>query len=173
MFLPALFSFVLVQANALDSVREAFKNKNSFEVSFEQKIEQEIFPDEASVAKGRVKFKRPDSLRWIYESPDKKEIVFESGDGFILRDGEKEEIPDARALGVEESFGFLWGETNLKNFELKELKPNQVELKPKSKTNAQFEKMIIDIRDRKIQKVQVVDRLGGKSFIQFKDWKWR
>jgi len=146
------------------------KGKNSFKVSFDQEIKQEIFPDHPAKAKGFIEFKKPQDLRWVYTAPEKKEIIFNSKGGFILRGDEKEEIPNARALGVEESFGFLWGQMNLSQFQVKDLDKTRIEIKPLHADKAQFEKMIAKVQNSRIVEVQVFDRLGGESKIQFRDW---
>jgi outer membrane lipoprotein-sorting protein len=165
--------WVLVGATPLDGVREAFKGRKGFEVRFEQEVKQELFPEQPSLARGFVSYEKPNQLRWVYESPDQKEIVFKQGKGFILRGKEKEEIPNARALGVEESFGFLWGEMDLKQFRVKKLGEGSVEIRPLDSEKAQFEKMQLRISKSKIDEARVFDRLGGESRIQFKDWKWK
>lgn len=171
MFLSLTFFFI--SNTALDSVRDYLKDKKSFEVRFEQKVKQSIFPDDIEEAKGRIVFERPRSLRWIYESPEKKEIVFKEGQAYILRGKEKEEIPDARSLGVEESFSFLWGESNLNLFELKSKSKAEVVIKPKDSKKAQFQSMTVDVKDSKIEQVVVKDRLDGESRIRFFDWRFQ
>ena len=167
------FLLMLVGATPLDSVRDGFKGRRGFEVRFEQEVKQELFPDQPSLARGFVEYQKPNRLRWVYEAPDKKEIVFHEGKGFILRGKEKEEIPNARALGVEESFGFLWGEMNLKQFRVKKIDASSVEIRPVDLEKAQFEKMLLRISKSKIDEVKVFDRLGGESRIHFKEWKWK
>ncbi len=176
LLLASIF-FISVSAEAsssklLDSVRNQLKGKESFKVSFDQEVKQEIFPEHPAKAKGFIEFKKPQDLRWVYTVPDKKEIIFNSKGGFIVRQGDPpEEIPNARALGVEESFGFLWGEMNLNQFKVKDLNKDQVEIKPLHSDKAQFEKMIAKIQNAKIVEVQVFDRLGGESKIRFSNWR--
>lgn len=151
----------------MDSVRNQLKGKNFLKVSFDQEIKQEIFPEQPAKASGFIEFRKPKNLRWVYTSPEKKEIVFNSSGGFIIRGDEKEEIPNARALGVEESFGFLWGELSLRQFQVKDLDKSRVEIKPIHADKAQFERMIAKIENSRIAEVQVFDRMGGESKIRF------
>lgn len=179
MLFTALLFSLLTAANStpLDSVRESFKGRAGFQVQFEQQTKQELFPEDLGLAKGEITYQRPGNLRWVYKTPDYKEIVFEKETAYILRlqggKKEREEIPEARALGVEESFSFLWGEADLAKFKVKVLSKSSVELQPLQKDRAQFESMTIDVKNSKIQKVVVKDLLGGESQIRFKEWKFR
>jgi hypothetical protein len=168
-----IVSLLILAASPLDSVREQFKGKKGFEVLFVQEIKQEIFPDQPSLAKGRVAYDRPSKLRWVYESPEKKEIVFEGGKAFVIRGGEKEDIPNARAIGVEESFGFLWGEMNLSQFKVRKIDASSVEIVPLHADKAQFEKMFAKVSAGRIEEVRVIDHLGGESLIRFSQWKFK
>lgn len=159
--------------SSLESVREAFRSKGSFEVSFTQVVEQELFPEEQMKATGRIYFKRPQGLRWVYESPPSqvKEIVFDGEALWLIRGNQREELPQPEQLALHKCFAFLWGEADLDNFELRELDSSRFEIKPKTGKSVGFQSIEVRVENSRVAESRVKDHLDGLSHFRFHNWQ--
>lgn len=157
----------------LSTIKKEFQGSPGFRVEFTQKLEQDLFPEESLGAQGRIFFDRPHQLRWIYLSPasQAKELIYDGEKLFLLKDGEKEELPQPKDIALQNSFAFLWGEADLKNFNVKVVSASQFIIEPKANMETGFKQIEVLIGKRYVEKATLTDPLDGKSVFEFRNWK--
>ena len=162
-----LISLISAGHPALDSVRLEFKNKESFKVQFEQKVTQELFPDDPEQASGRIQFTKPNQFEWVYEKPQKKKIRFDGKQLWV--DGELVTTP---GISLEEAFSFLWGEADSKIFDIEKVSTKQFRLKVKKGLETSFKSIDVWVENSRVSQAIVHDQLDGSSQIRFFNWKF-
>lgn len=167
------FSILLLGLQPLESVREKFNNKSSFEVNFTQEVQQEMFDVRQAKASGVLIFKKPHFLRWIYQEPkaERKEIVF---DGKLIKIKRESEVvvQESGDLSLEDSFSFLWGESKKSLFKIENLSATEFILKPQNQDQAQFQSIRVKVQAGLVQEAWIEDLLGGKNKISFQNWRF-
>lgn len=165
--------FVLAaNTNALEQVRERFRLYSKFQVIFEQKVEDSFVEGSAG---GYLEFSRPHHMKWVYTHPkeEKKEIVFDGKNIKLTREGEKPEvIPQNSSISLEESFAFLWGQTNSQLFNVKNLNEEEFILTPKEPEKARFKSIHVKVEQGVVKEAIVTDLLDGRNRISFRDWRF-
>lgn len=173
MWISVLFvlTSVSVGPSPLDSLKASFKNKKGFEVEFTQSVIQKTFPTAPDRAKGRVRYERPGHLVWLYETPDKRKIEYAKGELTITENEETQKITDLGQTHLQESFAFLWGETDLKNFKIEVKNSRTFRVYPKSTSRAGFKFIDVSTQKGLVETATVENNLEGQSILQFERWK--
>jgi len=155
-------------AASLQELRSRMKGVNSFEAQFTQTVKQDLFPDSASVASGRIMFTRPNKLQWIYEKPKKRLIKFD-GKELTIEDerGDKQIIRDQGRITLERSFSFLWGEPDESLFKLEDRGASRLRLRPRRPEDVNFKWIELSIQKGRVASALVHDKLGGESLLEF------
>lgn len=153
----------------LAEVRSKFAKHQSFEVSFRQAVQQEIFPDQIQQARGILKFKKPHFLSWVYTEPEKKVISY---DGESLRIN-NEEVETAKGVSLEDAFAFLWGEVDSKIFNVSSTAKNKIRLDVKKGVETSFKHIDVELASGRVVKAVVFDHFDGQSELSFSDWRFK
>jgi outer membrane lipoprotein-sorting protein len=156
---------------ALKALRTTFASKKGFEVSFAQEIKQEIFPEQKDRAEGNVQFVRPNRLKWVYNSPQKRVIEYQGGDLKIIEGGETQIIRDSGQINLQESFSFLWGQTDFKHFKVESQSTTTFRVTPRNPATAGFKSINVTVAKGLVEKAVVQNPLDGESILRFSSWK--
>lgn len=164
----ALISLISSPIPALKDLQATMGKVQSFKASFQQTVKQDLFPEAAETAKGRVLFSRPNQLDWIYESPKKRRITFD-GKELIIEDdrGEKQIIHDRGRITLEKSFSFLWGQPDESLFALESKSREKFRVRPRRPQDVSFEWIDVTVKKGKVASALVHDKLGGESLLEF------
>lgn len=157
----------------LQSLQSTFKSVKSFEVNFTQDVQQDLFPESAEKATGRLMYSRPKSMTWTYEKPKFRKIQFTGAELIIEENGEKEIIHEQGRLTLEKAFAFLWGEPDASLFKVQSKSKTAFLVQPRDPETVTFESIEVTVSEGRVKTVNVKDRLGGGSRIEFKDWVLR
>lgn len=172
-----LFASVMALPPALLEVRAEFAAVKSFEVHFTQKVFSEIVQtprsanSETPTFEGVLSFRRPHSLRWEYRKPHKRLIEIEGEKISVTEEGATEIMDSLGSISLQQSFSFLWGVPDEKNFHLKSIKAGEFEIRPKHEEGAPFKTMRVIIKNRRVERVVVRDPLDGEAELLFSSWR--
>jgi outer membrane lipoprotein-sorting protein len=159
----------------LQDLQKTFHGRKGFEVEFSQEVKQSPFPEKVgaktSVATGKVKFERPHQLKWTYEKPQIRIIEYD-GKHLTITDGkQKEEVADSGKLNLQESFSFLWGQTDSSIFKIEGRGSDDFRLVPKDSSKAMFKYIDVTVKNGKVVSAKVQSSIEGVSELKFQNWK--
>lgn len=163
---------------SLDSIRKSFSTHKGFEVKFTQTIKQSVFPNQKDLASGKVVFERPHHLVWTYEKPSKRVLEYNGKRLTIQEDHEPKEEMRADessqdfSMNLEQTFSFLWGETNQTAYSLTNGdKPSTFVILPKKKNEGAFRRIEVTVKSGFVESARVINTLEGESDLHFQNWK--
>lgn len=156
---------------ALDQVRNSFHSKKGFEVRFEQQVAQSTFKEKNAKASGVVKFSRPSLLEWLYEKPSRRLIRYDGKELVIEEGKEKQVVHETGKLNLQESFSFLWGESNLTLYKLESIDKKSFRIRPRDLKTAPFQFIEVLVDGGHVSEARIHNNLEGESRIQFTGWK--
>ncbi len=157
---------------AYSQIKQKLLNVKSFEVSFSQRVKQDLFVDQGDQAKGSLKFSKPNQMHWTYTQPRPRQITFDGQKLIIEEGGERQEIRDLGRVTLEKSFAFLWGQIDPLYFSLENRSASSFRIHPKKRAEVNFDWMEVSVSKGLVQSVIVKDKLGGESHMSFSGWKF-
>jgi outer membrane lipoprotein-sorting protein len=172
-FISFVFSLSTFAAEipALKQLQKTFHGKKGFDVNFEQEVAQSTFKDQRNSAEGRVHFVRPNELKWTYEKPTQRIIQYDGKKLIISEGSDHQEVKDVGPLNLQESFSFLWGETNQNLYQLESLSAEAFRIRPKNPKKGSFRSIEVTLKQGKVSEAKIENNLEGTSRLRFHDWK--
>jgi outer membrane lipoprotein carrier protein len=153
---------------------EILSNTLTYSADFVQSVYRET-SDQAEVTHGKFVIQRPNHFRWETKTPF-EQVIIADGDHLWTHDPELEQvtIQNQQAVLADSPLLLLTSsvESLVEAFEIKEVPKqasNQLLFSLSPKQNSLFESVHILIEDQKIKEFFLVDTLGGRSGVVFKD----
>lgn len=164
-------SFVAAETSALQTLQKNFRGKKGFTVRFVQEIDQSTFKDQRNNAEGEVQFLRPNDLIWTYEKPKRRVIQYRKSKLTITEEQETQEVKETGPLNLQESFSFLWGETNQTLYKIEAIDSRRFKVTPRNAKKASFRSIEVRVENGRVAEAKIENNLEGVSRLTFSDWK--
>lgn len=164
------FGPINVSGSALTDLQKTFRGKKGFEVRFQQEVVQSTFKDQNNLAEGSVRFSRPNDLKWTYEKPTKRVIEYDGKRLLVTEGTEQQEQKDSGPLNLQESFSFLWGETNQTLYKVEVISADAFQIRPRNPKNTTFKTIDVKVKNGMVVEAKIQNNLEGVSRLRFSNW---